>query len=154
MGLVLDEVILEGEELRLESEPFSAALGKPGSLEVRVSEHSVASFLNERAPSGLRDFSVRLAGGMIEVDATASMIISITVGAICRLVIEDGRKLIIELVRMEAIGGTGAHNLVKKQLDNINPIFDVKQLPLSASLQGVEVDQGWIVLRGTVLPPS
>jgi len=154
MGLVLDEVLVEGEGLSLQAKPFEANLADPGSMEVRVSDRSIAAFLNDRAPGGLRDFQVRLSGGLIEVEATASLIISIGVGAVCRLAIQDQSKLSIELVRIESIGGTGAQNLVKKQLDAINPIIDARDLPVSATLESVEVDQGWIVLRGTIAPAA
>ncbi|MFI5386093.1 MAG: LmeA family phospholipid-binding protein [Fimbriimonadales bacterium] len=154
MGLTLDEIILEGESVHIEKEPFSISLARPGSMDVRVSEASVAEFLNERAPGGLSDFRVRLSEGLVYIDAKASLIISINVGAVCKLRIEEESKLYVDLVRMEAIGGSGAHNLVQRQLDSINPVMNVADLPLNAILTSVEVENQWLVVRGTIAPRS
>ncbi|HWA83365.1 MAG TPA: LmeA family phospholipid-binding protein [Fimbriimonadaceae bacterium] len=152
MGLSLDEIIIQGENVHLEKEPFQISLPEPGSMEVRISDASLAEFLNNRAPGGLSGFKVRFADGFIHVEAKASIIISVNVGAVCRLRIEDGTKLFVELVRMESIGGSGAHNLVQRQLDGINPIIDVKDLPFNAALDTVETEGAWLVLKGTISP--
>lgn len=152
MGLTLDEIIIQGENLLIESEPVSFNLGTPGTLDIRISESSLGEFLNHKAPGGLSGFKVKLADGHIHVEAKASMIITINVGAVCKLRIEDGTKLYVDLVRMEAIGGTGAYNLVQRQLDNINPVLDTADLPVSAELTRVEIENQWLVLHGTIAP--
>src|SRR5579862_7790593 len=144
MGLTLDEVILEGEGLHLETHPLRVSLYQPGKLQVRIGEESLAGFLNTKAPGGLKDFRVRLLDDYIHVEAMVSMIISINVGAVCRLVIEDETKLVVELVRIESIGGSGAHNLVQKQLDSINPVLDAKDLPVDATFSSVLIEDHWL----------
>ena len=152
MGLTLDEIIVQGEGVHLEHDPFEISLGSPGTLDIRISESSLAEFLNHKAPGGLSDFKVKLADGLIHIEAKASMIISISVGAVCKLRIEDGTKLFVDLVRMEAIGGTGAYNLVQRQLDNINPVLDTAELPVRAELATIEIENQWLVLHGTIAP--
>lgn len=152
MGLTLDEVIIQGESVHISKDPFNISLPTPGSMDVRISEASLAEFLNHKAPGGLSGFKVRFADELIHIEAKASIIISVNVGAVCRLRIEEETKLYVELVRMESIGGTGAHNLVQRQLDGINPVVDVKDLPLNATLNSVETDGSWLVLRGSVAP--
>ncbi|HVT13142.1 MAG TPA: LmeA family phospholipid-binding protein [Fimbriimonadaceae bacterium] len=152
MGLTLDEIVIQGENVHIEKDPFQISLPTPGSMEVRISDTSLAAFLDRRAPGGLSEFRVRFADGLIHVEAKASIIISVNVGAVCRLRIEDGTKLFVELVRMESIGGSGAHNLVQRQLDGINPVIDVKDLPVNAMLDSVETEGSWLVLKGSIAP--
>ncbi len=152
MGLTLDEVMIEGEGLHVEKEPFLIQLKEPGSLEVRVSEASLAAFLSHKSPAGLSNFRVTLGDGLINVQATATMLISINVGAVCTLRIDGGTRLFVELQRVDAIGGPGIHNLVQKQLDAINPVVDVSDLPIGATLLKVEVANSWVHLSGTISP--
>jgi hypothetical protein len=152
MGLTLDEVIIQAEGLHLEKSPFSIALSTPGSLEVRLSAKSLADFLNHKAPGGLSGFKVRLEEDNIYIEAKATIIISVSVGAVCRLRIEDESRMFVDLVRVEAIGGTGAHNIVQRQLDNINPIIDGKDLPVHATFRSVHNEGDWLVIRGTIAP--
>lgn len=152
MGLTLDEILMQGEALHLESDPFTATLPQPGSLEVRVSAESLADFLEKKAPGGLKDFSVTLKEGHVFVEARATVIISINVGAVCKLRIEDESELYVDLVRVEAIGGSGAHNIVQRQLDNINPVLKTQDLPLEAKIQSVEAENDWLVVRGSIAP--
>jgi hypothetical protein len=152
MGLTLDEVIIQGEGLHLETDPFSAALKQPGTLDVRISAQGLADFLNNRSPGGLSNFQVRIADGEIFIDAKATMIISINVGAVCKLRIENGTDLFVDLVRVEAIGGTGAHNIVQRQLDSINPVLKAQDLPINATIETVECENDWIAVHGTLSP--
>jgi hypothetical protein len=154
MGLTLDEVIIQGEGLHLEKSPFRITLPEPGSLEVRISGDSLAAFLNEKAPGGLSGFKVRLEDGQIHVEAKATMIISMTVGAVSELRIEDESKIFVDLVRVESIGGTGIHNIVQRQLDSINPVIDAKDLPVAATFNSVKIEDNWLVIRGTIAPRS
>jgi hypothetical protein len=154
MGLTLDEVIVTGENLHVDSHPLQAKLPQPGALEVRVGEASLADFLNHKGPGGLSGFEVKLANGLIHVGAVATVIIQLNVGAVCKLRIENGTQLFVDLDRVEAIGGSGAYNLVKRQLDSINPVLDAKDLPLDAVLNTVHVENGWLVLKGTVAPKA
>lgn len=151
MGLNLDEVLIQGEGLRLENAPWRLHLPEPGTMEVRVGEESLAQFLDAKAPGGLRDFKIRL-DGVINVQATATVILPIGVGAVCSLRIEEASKLYVDLIRVEAIGGAGVHNLVQKQLDGINPVLDTSELPLQASLDSVAIEKGWIVVKGNLAP--
>jgi hypothetical protein len=155
MGLVLDEVLIQGEAVHVDKDPFNVVLVEPGSLEVRISEAALAAFLNKKAPGGLSDFQVTMLEGYVRVEAKASIIISkVDVAAVCKLRIEEGAKLFVDLVRVEAIGGTGAHNIVQRQLDGINPVIDVDHLPVQATLTSVESDHHWLVVLGTIAPKS
>ena len=152
LGLTLDEVLIQGERLHLVHHPFSVSMPDPGSLEVRVSNSSLAEFMERKAPPGLNDFAVRLEEGMIHIDLKASMLISISVTVVCKLTIENRTKLFVELVRVESIGGSGIHNIVQRQIDSLNPILNAADLPIDSNLESVEADNNWLVLKGTIAP--
>ena len=154
MGLTLDEIVIQGESLHLETSPFQISLAKPGSLEARISPGSLAEFLNKKAPANVSDISVKFVDGHIQVDAKFSMIISIGITATCKIRIEDDQKLFVDLVKMDSIAGTGASNILQKQLDSMNPVIDVQDLPFIATLSTVEITAEWCQLRGTIAPSA
>jgi hypothetical protein len=153
MGLRLDRATIRGRGLHLNKDPFSIELGQPGELEVRVKEDALAEFLEQKAPAGLRDFEVQLREGRIYVKASIRMILEVRGLAICRLKIEEGRRLLVELESVDVMG-VGAKNLLQAQLDQVNPVLDTDDLPLRATLTSVDVEEGEVVLRGEVLPPE
>lgn len=150
MGLTLDEVVIMGERLSLGHDPFSIGLDKPGTMEVRVSDLSLAAFLNEKTP--IRDAKIRFDKDQIHVEGRATVVIPIGFSAVCSLRIEDDTKLYVELVRMESIGGSGAVNIVQRQLDSINPVIDLADFPLDATISSVAMEKDWLVLKGTIAP--
>lgn len=154
MGLVLDEVIVQGEDLTLTKHPISIKLDQPGSLEVRLGESGLGAFLEKKAPSSLSDFKVRLKDERILVEASVKMIFSIDVTATCKLRIVEGKQLFVELEKLDAIGGQSTFGMVQSQLDKINPVLDVKDLPVEAVLNNVIIDNGILTLFGSVSPRS
>jgi hypothetical protein len=151
MGLKLDEAVIRGQGLHLVKEPFSIQLNEPGSLEVKVGESSLEQFLESQAPAGLRDFEVQLRDGRIFAKASIRMILEVRGLAICRLRIEGGKRLMVDLESVDVLG-VGARNLLQAQLDQINPVLDADDLPVDATLTEVAIEDGNVVLRGTVLP--
>lgn len=154
IGLVLDVVEVAGEGLEIDGEPFAIRLAQPGSIRVRVGEAGLAQFLSAKAPGGLKNFRVTLTDGEIRVRATATILFPIEVAANCVLRIEEGSRLYVDLKRMDSVGGAGIAAIVQRQLDSINPIFDVSDLPLAVELQTVEIAEGILELTGAASPPS
>jgi hypothetical protein len=153
MGLRVDDVRLYGKGLHLERTPFAARLEAPGTLEVFVGEASLAAFLEAQAPAGLKDFQVEARDGKLHIRAVKTVIVAIPATAVCRLRIEDGRRLFVELESVEVAGGASIKTLVQNQLDRINPIVDAADLPLvRATLNEVKVDRGGVILTGQVEP--
>lgn len=148
-GLTLDRVTVHGQGIHLDSDPFEFSLKKPGKLEVVVSTASVSAFLNLNAPSAIKDFDVAIDEGRLLVKASAKIVVTIKVVAECSLEIVDKRQL---FVRLKSVGklGSAVHKLVQKQLDEINPVLDVKDLPLSASLEAIKLEHGNITVTGTI----
>jgi hypothetical protein len=152
IGLRLDSVLLRGQSLHVEGKPFSAHVPKPGTMTVTVSQENLAAYLNEEAPGGLRDFDITVQGGRLIVQATKSMLIDVRATAVCTLRIVNGKELYVDLETVEVFGGGGLTNMVRSQLEAINPIFDVQELPLDAVLTNVEAEAGQVVLHGLVEP--
>lgn len=151
VGLVLDELRIEGARAECTFEPFRIHLDRPGNLEVTLTEASIAGFLNEQAPGGLRDFSVKLSAGKVVVQATARVIIEIRATAVCTLRIVEGKCIYVDLESVDALGGA-AKGMVENQLSKINPILDARQFPLDAMLNRIEISDGRLTVFGAISP--
>lgn len=152
MGLNVDEVDVEAEGLHFETEPFMASVKQPGTLTVFVGEASLGAFLNKKAPSNIKNFAVSAEPGKLNVNASVVMIIELKAQAVCTLRIVEQRYLYVDLVSVNVMGA-GATSLVQSQLDKINPVIDVDDFPVRATLDTVEIVDGGIKLNGTVAPP-
>ncbi len=151
MGLELDRVTIQGEGLGIERDPIKFNLPTPGSLEVAITDLALQAFLEKKAPGGLRDFFVQLSDGQVHVHATGRFIIEVRAAAICNLRIQDGKQLFVDLEKVDVMG-VGAKRLVQNQLDSVNPVFDVAELPVDATLTSVEIGGGMLIVKGTVAP--
>ena len=150
MGLVINAITLHAKDLHLEKEPFKVEVKEPGSLEALLLGPNIAAFLDKEAPGGLKGFGVELRDGKIFV--TASLMI-MKASAVCTLRIEDEQKLYIDLESVDVMG-IGARNMVQSQLEKINPVIDVSDLPMPVRLVSHTIDNGKLILHGTVLPPN
>jgi hypothetical protein len=152
MGLVVDSVKVEAEGVQLQTEPFVAKVRTPGTLEVFVGDQNLEAFLNQRQPGGLRNFVVRATHGQLEIQASMVKIIELRATAICTLRIVGGRQLWVDVQSVQ-IMGAGATSLVQSLLQNVNPVLDVEEFPIRASLDSVTIGEGGVILHGTVAPP-
>lgn len=153
MGLRLQQVQIDGQGLRVEKEPLLIQMPRPGNLLVVVAQKDLSDFLEHESPGGLRDFEVQMKPGELHVWATKNMLLDIRAHAICTLRIAVGSQLHVDLQSVEAMG-MGATSLVQSQLEKINPVFDVADLPFRALLDSVEIEAGHLTLRGRVSPPQ
>lgn len=152
LGLLIDEIAVDGGPARCTFDPFRIHLERPGDLRATISESSVAAFLDEQAPGGLRDFTVRFHGGKVTVQATAKVIIDIRATTVCTLRIVEGKCIYVDLETIDAIGGGAARGMVESQLAKINPIVDARQFPLDVVLTKLEMGDGRLTIFGTASP--
>lgn len=151
MGLNLSLVKISGEQIHLEQEPFEFRLSQPGELEVTVTQEDLQKFLTLKAPGSVKDFSIKLEDGLIFVEATARMIVEIRAKATCTLRIEEGKRVFVDLKNVDVLG-VGAKGIVQNQLDQINPVLDVADLPVSAEIRTVRIENGVAVITGAIAP--
>jgi len=154
MGLVLDSVEVVGDALTLDSEPMGLQMPKPGDVTVTLSDSHLAAYLEQTNPGGLHSFLVGVRDGLIEVHATKTVIIDIRAKALARLVIVDGRQLHIQLESVEVLGGGGLTNVVRQQVEAMNPLFDASELPVDLVLESVEASDGVVRIFGKLRPPA
>lgn len=152
-GLVVRRASVRGANVDLSTHPVSVQLAEPATFGADVDEAAIEAFLTARAPGGLKGFKVRLADGHIHVEAVLKVLIEVKASAVCRLVIHERRQLVVELESADVLS-VGAKTLIQSQIDNVNPIFDVAQLPVPATLEAVTVGDGVVHLTGTVSPPE
>jgi hypothetical protein len=151
MGLTLSRVTVEGSGLSWQKEPFKIELDAPGSFKAHVTQDALADFLNKQRPAGLKNFKVQAQGGRLHLDALRSMLIDVPAKAVCTLRIVDKRQLFVDLESVEIMGAAAKH-LVQAQLDKINPVLDVAEFPVSAELLELAVDNGEVIMKGTLAP--
>lgn len=144
IGLTIDEAVVSGHDVEVGTDPFSIHLGKDASAVVRVSCESIAKFLGSLS-LGLRDVSVSTSEGMLKVVATAVVLVPIRAVVMCSLVVRDGQALDIVL---ESAEPGAARGLIEKQLGGINPVLDLSAVPMNLVIERVEVEDGWVVVRG------
>jgi hypothetical protein len=150
VGLVLDEVEISTGPGNIRSKPWELNLEQGGEAVVRVSERSVERFLLQKAPGGLTDIRVKLLTGRALVDASLKvMFMSVQVKAVCRLAVQDRKRLVVELVSADVMG-MAPDRMLQNQIDSINPLLDAADLPLDLEIESVEVEAGWIVARGNL----
>lgn len=152
LGLTLDEVRVVGYGAEVTKDPFQIALEKPAELEAELLQEDLQAFLVRTSPGGLQGFKVRMAEGKIYVDARITVLIPVPVSAVCTLRIDGGKRLFVDLESVSVLGGA-PKGLVQKQLDAINPVFDMSTLPLEGELTSVDVADGKALLKGTLQPP-
>lgn len=153
IGLVVRTLTVSGSQTIIKSHPVSVDMPEAGRFEATVDEASIIAFLTAKAPGGLKDFEVELKDGAINVKAVLKILVEIRAAAVCKLVIKDKRQLWVELESADVLA-VGAKSLIKGQLDQLNPLFDVDQLPLPALLEAVAIEDGIIHLTGSVTPPE
>lgn len=153
IGLTVDEVRISGKGAHLVREPMSINLDEPAAIEAELLQEDVQVFLAKTAPGGLQNFSVKMEDGKIMVDATMQVILPVPVSAVCTLRIDQGKRLFIDLESVSVLGGA-PKSLVQKQLDAINPVFDLDSLPVNGVLESVEVAGGKALLKGHLEPKA
>ncbi|MHB8637873.1 MAG: LmeA family phospholipid-binding protein [Fimbriimonadaceae bacterium] len=153
VGLTVQSITLSGTGVEITSHPINVSVTSPAKFEANVDEASIVAFLTKKAPGGLKEFEVSLKDGQVQVNAVLKILVELRASAICRLVIKHGKQLMVELDSADVLA-VGAKSLIKGQIDQLNPIFDVAELPLPALLETVTIEDGLIRLTGTVLPPG
>jgi hypothetical protein len=102
----------------------------------------------------LHSFRVEIADGTVTVHASKTVLIEIRAKAVAHLTIVDSKSLHIELDSVELLGGAGLTNLVRQQVDGMNPIFDARELPVPMTLESVEAADGVVRVFGLIEPPQ
>jgi hypothetical protein len=145
MGLRVDEVQLTSGPARAETDPFRLFLDQPGRILAIIEETSVAEYLNQLAPGGLKGFSVACADEVIRINAIAKILFEVPVEADLTLAV---------VLQSAEVKGADARKLVEGQLDRINPIFDVKDFPVPMRIERVEVRDQAIWVHGLAYAPA
>jgi hypothetical protein len=146
-GPKLDQLIISSPAAEISLKPFELKLEQAAEVEARVSEASLAEFLDDMAPAGLYGFEAKCADGQIKIRAKAKFIVEIPVEAVCTLRIEGGRNLHVDLVSVNVLGG-GATSLVEEQIKKVNPILKGEDIPFDFEMDTVEITDGMVVIKG------
>ena len=153
IGLIIDEVRISGKSAHFVREPFSMQLDEPAEIEADILQRDVQSFLATTVKGGLQNFKFRMEDDKVYVDAVMQILLPVPVSAVCRLRIDQGRRLFIDLDSVSVLGGA-PRSMVQKQLDAINPVFDLGTLPVDGMLDSVDIANGKATLKGHLSPKT
>lgn len=151
VGLIVDEVRITGKDAHLVREPFSINLDQAATIEAEILQADVQDFLIKNAPGNMGNVSVKMEDGKVTVDATMQILVSVPVTAVGTLRIDAGKRLFIDLESVSVLGGA-PKSLIQKQLDAINPVFDLDTFPVNGTLDSVEIANGKALLKGHLDP--
>lgn len=145
-GLVVDRIEVEGGEVAVQTEPFGLR-ATTSKVRATLAALDIADFLSREAPGGLKDFAVAIRGGKLYIEATARVLVEVRAKAVCTLRIDHGTAVYVDLESVDVMG-LGAKGMVQNQLDQINPVLNVADLPVAIVLESIEADHDSVVLTG------
>jgi len=144
-GLVVDELTATGEGLSFEPETGAYALSGEGSLIATIGEAALSSFLETQLPYSVRKVEVQLVGGRIQVAAIAKVVFEIKAVALMQLELIDEKALHVNL---ESVEPAPVRGLIEGQLQRLNPVFTVDDLPFKVRLERTEIEAGQLRVYG------
>ena len=153
VGLTIAAVVIRGDGASVETEPFSYEMESEADLEALIHEAALEAFVKEKVPDNVQEIWLSLLPEKVHVRAVVRMILPVTANAVCTLRIEDGKRVFVELESVEVLGA-GVKGLVQKQLDAINPVVDVSELPFEVRLTEIRIEEGRLVAVGKARPPK
>ncbi len=151
IGLTVDLVEISGASLTVSGPPLKVEAQDHADITIAISEGAVAAFLEKKAPVGMRDFSVKIADGRLQIEAIKTVLVDLKMKAICSLRIDKGARVFIDLVSVDVMGA-GIKQFVQNQLDKVNPVIDIETFPIRATLTDIVAESGMLKVNGTASP--
>jgi hypothetical protein len=152
IGLEVDTVVLGGSDVTIQPSPFAISGPTPISAEVTITAAAIQALLAEKAPGGLSGIQVVIDDGQIIVTGTKRILVDIPATAKCRLRIFEGSQIFVDLVSVEVLRGASLTNVIRSQIDALNPLIDAADLPIALTFSEIVSDEGTIRVRGSVPP--
>lgn len=146
-GLTLDRVKLQASSLNIQTKPTTVSTGDTATVEVFVSIGHLLRFLDGQLPAQLSNVALSHRDGMLLIQASVNILISLEVAVLCRLVIKDEAQIWVEADKVQ-MAGVGAKSLIQDQLAKVNPVFDASELPFPLKLKSAEVTDEGVTIRG------
>lgn len=153
IGLTIAAVVIHGDGASFKTVPFAYEMDGEADLEAMIHESALEAFVKTKVPDNVQEIWLSLLPDKVHIRAVVRMIISVTANAICTLRIEDGKRVYVVLESVEVLGA-GVKGLVQKQLDAINPVLDVSDIPLEVRLTEIRIEEGRLVATGKAKPPK
>lgn len=153
IGLIVDELTIEGLRTTIGTEPFAVESDKPATWRALIVRDALQMLLEDKAPDNLREIDVRIEPKGIIVAARAKIVFEVPVEVTCDLEIVDKREIRAKVVSV-SIGGGPAKSFVQRELDKLNPLIDSSTFPFDLRFGSVEYRSGEIVIGGTLATGS
>ena len=153
IGLTIAAVVMHGDGARFQTEPFAYEMDGEVDLEAMIHESALEAFVKSKVPENVQEIWLSLLPDKVHIRAVVKMLLPVTANAVCTLRIEDGERVFVVLESAEALGA-GIKGLVQKQLDAINPVLDVSDIPFEVRLTEIRIEEGRLVATGKAKPPK
>ncbi|HWP31583.1 MAG TPA: DUF2993 domain-containing protein [Fimbriimonadales bacterium] len=148
-GLRIAEARVSMPQLTLRVSPFLLPEGTNLDIELVAESMDLQEHLNAKSPAGISDIRVRAERGSIIITGIYRLLVPIPVGAEGVLEFENG-KLNFVLKRAEVAGVKAPENLVREQIEKINPIVDLTGYPVQAEIKSIEIGNGKIRINANL----
>ncbi len=153
LGLKVQSVHITGESVQISHPPFKLVAPNPAKVRIVVLEAAITEMLANNTSLGLKKIQVRLADGRVHVDAAITILVELSLTAVCTLRVVDESKIYIDIESVKA-HGVGIKQLVTSRLETLNPVLDAKMLPIPAKLHRLEIGDRKLTAWGEVSPPE
>lgn len=147
-GLNIDEATFVLPALTYDAKAQHLVSEGESHAKFRLSEASILELLKTKLPGQISNPQVRLADNMVSVTVSVQVLITIDVTARCKLRIQDGKELWVDLIDVDKPGPV--YSIVEAQLSQINPVFSADTLPFPVTLTSCQVVSGWVELEAIV----
>jgi hypothetical protein len=153
IGLRVETLTLTGVGLTIQKDKPQIHVVAPAKFELVVLDSALASVIESKAPAGLKNLKIRSESGKLVIEAVKKILVDLPVSAACTLRIENRTQVFVDMESVDVMGAS-IGQLFQSQLEKVNPILDVVQLPFPAMLDKIELLDGKIVVFGEVSPPE
>lgn len=150
---MIAEAEVKSEGIEISMKPLLVTKGMKASIRAVIRADDLREHLERTKPGGLAAFNVTMEADEITVTGVTKLLIPVQVGARGRLVFSNAR---LEFVpeRAEVAGVPAPEGMVREQLDKINPILDLSELPLEVSDPEFRMQNGFLTVRATIMTSS
>jgi hypothetical protein len=145
-GLVVREIRAETGRWSGSVPPSDPADLPEIKLEADLDQLGIANFLAKESPGNLKDFEVALQDERLYIKATARIILEARGVLVCRLEVVEGRQIWVRLEDVQFLG-LRPNALVESQLEKINPVLDLADLPVDGRIESVSIAAGKVTVH-------
>lgn len=143
-------VVLSGGSGRYSLDPLALEVDETSSFELWVTADDLRTMVTQSLPPQISRLDLTLGDGVILIDAAIRLFFEMSGRVTCRIRIEDGKKLFVEVLET-TIPATNV-GMLQGMIQQINPVFDAGRQGVPLVLEHVEITPRAVRVSGQALP--